>query len=351
MKLSNITYKMATLFAVLCFGVVTASATVLTTTEYTDPCFHPGEDSYNELVTAVKEGNEAKVLRLVVDQHVDPLRLDYKGHSLIVHAAMEGHLNIVRILHDEMINPDENMHQKDVFGDTALTAAARYGHLNIVMYLVSQQKSVRAQTKVDPEIQEALYNAIDGASSAALLEPDHYSPETVEHAKDREQRCVAVARYLIDSGFASVNQGDKETGNIPLMAAAHSGSLEMVKLLVGNENGFVVGTKVRAPSVNERNSKGQTALMFSADRDHLDITKYLLGNNLDGQDTRDWNTADPFIRDVKERTALDIAQASYSFDVANYLREVMHHNKEVRTEQAIQLLQEGLSNQKHVPAN
>ena len=76
--------------------------------------------------------------------------------------------------------------------------------------------------------------------------------------------CTEIVRVLLEGG-AKVNES--ETGFTPLHAAAFTGSLETVKLLVS-----------RGANVNARNSAKQTPLALAKKRTSEEIQKYLIAH-------------------------------------------------------------------------
>jgi ankyrin repeat protein len=76
------------------------------------------------------------LLQFLLDQGADPTDADSLGRNMIHHAAMMGHLNVLKLLAQISVISDY-WNVKDAWDDwTPLMHAARQGYIDIVQYLV-----------------------------------------------------------------------------------------------------------------------------------------------------------------------------------------------------------------------
>ncbi|CAO3658530.1 unnamed protein product [Rhizopus microsporus] len=94
---------------------------------------HRDHSGRNLLLDAAVSQN-LKILKYLLDQGADPNDRDALGRSIIHHAAMVGHLNVLRLLESV---PNVQWDAPDSWDSwTALMHAARQGYLDIICYLV-----------------------------------------------------------------------------------------------------------------------------------------------------------------------------------------------------------------------
>jgi len=75
-----------------------------------------------------------ETVKILLDRGADPNRVDTEEHfSPLMHAAAEGHLEVVKVL----VAHGADRSLKDVDGDDAATFAAQSGHMHVVEYLRS----------------------------------------------------------------------------------------------------------------------------------------------------------------------------------------------------------------------
>ena len=75
-----------------------------------------------------------ETVKILLDHGADPNRVDSDEHfSPLMHAAAEGHLEVVKVL----ISYGADRSLRDVDGDNAASFAAQSGHTHIVEYLNS----------------------------------------------------------------------------------------------------------------------------------------------------------------------------------------------------------------------
>lgn len=151
--------------------------------------------------------NGAEKVRLLLREGLSPMFTDNRGWSAMTYAALSGNREVVRLLLNFQVNPnDPNVSLPP------LVAAAYSGHQDIIFLLL--------QRGADPNIRflnqgtSALHYAV------ALNRPELWAKESARK----------IPELLLQSG-ALVNLADK-SGNTPLFWAARWGNGRMVKLLL-----------------------------------------------------------------------------------------------------------------------
>ena len=69
---------------------------------------------------------------------------DHKGQTPLIHAAIMGHIQIVKLL---FARADIETHSRDIEGKSALFYAAWYGHLDIVVSLLLREGVITTERK------------------------------------------------------------------------------------------------------------------------------------------------------------------------------------------------------------
>lgn len=83
-----------------------------------------------------------RIVQLLLDNHINVNLKGFKGSTVLIHAAMRGHTDIVQDLLDK--NVDTELKDDEV-GLTALMWAALYGHLKTVQVLLEKGSNVNAR--------------------------------------------------------------------------------------------------------------------------------------------------------------------------------------------------------------
>lgn len=179
----------------------------------------------NDLFEAV-HANDVGEVRSLLDAGMDPNSTDREGYSLLMLAAREGHISIVRLLLNHKVKVD----QQNPVGETAVMLAAFKGHLETV-------KLIHARGAV---LRQSGWTAL------------HYAAF---------QGHAAIARYLIDSK-ADVN-ARAPNGATPLMLAARNGHRDVVQVLLGTAD------------PNLTTDTGATALQWALREGHTEIAQAL----------------------------------------------------------------------------
>lgn len=181
---------------------------------------------YDDIIVAANQGDTTKVVDLL-RRGMDVNTSDPQGNTLLMLAAREKNLDLVRFLLDNRANAS----RRNRYGDTALMLATLQGHEEIVTLLLER--------KVQPN--QPGWNAL------------HYA------AFDNRAR---IAALLLSAG-ADVN-ALAPNGSTPLMLAAKRGHLEMVRLLVG----------ARA-DLNQIDTEEGTALDMAIQARHTEVSNFL----------------------------------------------------------------------------
>lgn len=243
------------------------------------------------LSCAASEGHEGIVQLLLDDGRLDPSAKDRYGRTPLHCAASGGHENIVRILLDrEDVDPDV----KDMSMVTPLSDAAKSGHTGIMRLLLGSDK-------VDPDTRDSMqrtplsHASVSGEPAAVslLLATDKVDPD-FKCCMGRTPLSWAAYngvpgtfRVLLETGRVDLNSRD-EDGRTPLSLAA--GSLHYPNN--NNTNGTAVAYRVTAQKgcdvrhiLQERTdlelppdleSRQQGTCGAPAKYDPLDIIKQLL---------------------------------------------------------------------------
>ncbi|MGC1181946.1 ankyrin repeat domain-containing protein [Legionella sp.] len=170
------------------------------------------------------------------DVTAEKAKINGPGGSWLYIAAMNGHLEVVKIL----LKQGADVHAVTKKGFTPLYSAAHQGHLKVVKTLLEQGANVNAMSNED-------VTPLCIAARNGHLE---------------------VVKILLEQG-ADVNVVTKK-GFTPLHFAAENGHLKVVKELL--EQGA---------DVNAVTKKGFTPLHFAAENDHLEVVKELLEQGAD----------------------------------------------------------------------
>lgn len=148
----------------------------------------------DDLFSAVKAGDTREVGDLIA-QGMEPSSTDAHGYSLLMYAARDGRLDMVRLLLDRQAKVDA----RNFVGETAIMLAAYNGHLETV-------KTLRER--------------------GAALDGDGWTPLHYAAAQGH----LAVVRYLLEQG-APVN-ATAPNGATPLHMAAREGATAVVQALL-----------------------------------------------------------------------------------------------------------------------
>jgi len=196
-------------------------------------------DGFRSLHVAVMN-DDAVTVDLLLSHGADAKRGDSQNGILPCHlAAMHGKVNALRAMVSRV---SELIDLRDkTNGLSPLHLSCKHGHLNCT----------EALTGFGADVDQA---AVDGSTPLFLA---------------ASANSIDIVRLLL-SQYAADFQLTNNRGDVALMPAAMSGSVEMVKMLV--EHGM---------NVNHRNVRGESALYCAALHRQCDVASFLLKNGAD----------------------------------------------------------------------
>ncbi|CAE8682447.1 unnamed protein product [Polarella glacialis] len=220
------------------------------------------------LIEAAKTGEVESCRRALAEPKIKVDQKDPDGISALMHAALDGHLPVVKFL----VEKGSRISAKDDIGETALVKACKEGHVDILKYLIDAQMAQRkksgplgggdAQKTLEQE-KKRILDAKDDEGVTALM-------KAVEHGEED------VARALLEEG-ASLDPKDDEGWNV-MMWAALAGEFDICEMLV----------RTFGVAVDYVSDKGETALMKAAANGHWEVCEFLVDegakvNQADGE--------------------------------------------------------------------
>ena len=122
---------------------------------------------------------------------------------------------------------------------TALTEAATSGHIEIVKLLIDNDVDIKSNENVLALLFSARF--------------DH----------------IAIVKCLIEHGI-DINSKHERYGATVLMAACATGNVELAKYLIG-----------KGVDINEKNSQGETSIIYAARAGHANVIKELINKGAD----------------------------------------------------------------------
>ena len=262
------------------------------------------EGSYSVLLAAIGTG-DCNTVRWLIEQGVDVNHCDKNGFTAVHIAAMQGNLDVVKLLKES----GANIHVENNEGSySVMLAAIGTGDCNTVRWLIEQGVDVN---HCDKNGFTAVLNAAQQGnldvlkllkeSGANIHVQNEMGDNSIMSASIGTGDCNTV-RWLIEQGV-DVNHCDKN-GFTAVLNAAQQGNLDVLKLLkesganihVQNEMGdnsimsASIGTgdcnTVRwlieqGVDVNHSNRRGATAVHCAAQRGNLDVLNFFksIGRN------------------------------------------------------------------------
>jgi len=189
------------------------------------------EIALTPLMVGTKAGRP-EILKILLDRGAEPDFKDTKfGRTALHLAAVEGHLDAVRLLVDR----GANIYARTFIGATPLMYAALGGHNEIVKFLISKGADVNTQNN-------------KGGTALNLAAVKGHS-DTV--------------KLLLNKG-ANINAKCGKKGWTALFFAAVTGQTETVKVLLE-----------KGANPNVRSKKGRTAIDYARAKGHKAIVKIL----------------------------------------------------------------------------
>jgi ankyrin repeat protein len=198
----------------------------------------PANRDGDTLLMMAASRNDGAAVRLLLERGAGVDRRSRSGATALMRAAERGALEVARILLDHGADPAL---MGGPGGDTPLILAARRGETAMVVLLVEHGADVdqRNALGVTPLIAAAgagpspttLQALIDGGADVNAITPQGESAliHAVERAGGLSEQLDKMRRLL--EGGAAPNLADR-LGRTVLHAAAHTGSAQMVELLL-----------------------------------------------------------------------------------------------------------------------
>mgnify|MGYP005996091633 CR=1 FL=1 len=158
--------------------------------------------STNEALFAVAESGDVAAVRVLLDNGANINAVNSYNETALMHAASQGHANVVKLLLDNCADVDVNA--VDIYGAKALMYAAHNGYKNIVELLLDHNKDI---------------DFVDFRGRTALM----YAAQN---------KYKNIVELLLAKG-ANVNVIDP-SGMTALMYAVEKGNADIVKVLLRN---------------------------------------------------------------------------------------------------------------------
>ncbi|KAG9856706.1 hypothetical protein KCU98_g1307, partial [Aureobasidium melanogenum] len=220
------------------------------------------------LRAAVAFGHEEIVRWLLLDKGLDPNIQDEELGDCLQTAASKGHLAIMTLLLDQ----GANVGGSGGVYKNALQAASFEGHQGAVQLLLSNHANMRSRGRYRNALQAAVYGA---SSNVVKILVEHGSEWDLPLHNQWMQRMPVPGRLLLPEPWHE--SWSDEAG--PLEAAALTGNLSLVQLLIGQ------GTPIdcKSWSAGEPGSLGcgYTALQVAARHGHTEVVDCLLDAGAD----------------------------------------------------------------------
>ena len=262
------------------------------------------KEGSTRLRLAAGSGHTETVRYLVGLNKVDVNHKDTDGYTALLHAAEEGHPDVVEVL----IDAGADIEVKDKHGLSPLLVASEFGHLPIVKTLVRAGAGVCvADNRADTCLSLAAHYGHTKTVRALLCMPEvdvnqsnNRSGSSLHHAV--LQKHSDVSKLLIDAG-ADIDAKD-DRGSTPLHCACEEPELEIVQMLlaagadvcavddkrvsclnVAAKYGrtqivrYLVG--VKGVDVNQSNTQGFTPLHRAVAHKHSDVVQVLIDAGAD----------------------------------------------------------------------
>lgn len=219
---------------------------------------------------AVYYGDADKVT-LMIREGVDVLRRSFSGHSMLFTACFSRHFEAATAIVNTLkgMNKLELVQQlleaPAVDGSTPLFAAVSCGDLNLVKFLI--QEGARINTE----------NAAGGTALHIAVEKNNKKivDLLIQHGSDVQNKSKAlliaasgghsrIVKLLVEAG--ATTKGIVESKMSPLMIASKFGRFQTVQFLVDCD----------VTSIEARDTKGFTALLYAAQQGHYEIVYRLI---------------------------------------------------------------------------
>jgi ankyrin repeat protein len=235
-----------------------------------------GPKGETALMRAITKGNE-ECSSLLLGHGAREDLADDAGKTPLMRASIQGHLGLVRLVFEAMLERGKakmGVDRRGKDGKTALHHAAAGGHFDITAYLLCNeaQASIKDAFGMTPLMLACEKGPVEVVQILLLLgvkegqgldERDEKGKTALHHAARRGNK--RVVGLLLKKG-AKASKKDKKS-KTPLMLACSKGHLEVVEMLVEARKGR---------GLEAMNHDGMTALHYAAYKGHKDIVTFLL---------------------------------------------------------------------------
>ncbi|MDD2708924.1 MAG: ankyrin repeat domain-containing protein [Verrucomicrobiae bacterium] len=235
-------------------------------------------------IQAAKVGSFSQI-KAMLDKGVPVNTEDQSGKTALIWAATRGHLGVVQLL----VERGADVNQSDRNGWTALMAATCLKQTTaIAELLIAKGAKVDAKTAQGrTALMDACWDHPGAAKlllkhGASVTDQDSFGRNALDHALiyAKVSGKTEIADLIANAGGkpspASAASSPAVETNQTLATWATLGHLAKVQEMVAN------GSPVDQP-----NERGKTPLMWAADRDRLDVAKFLIAHKANVNATND----------------------------------------------------------------
>lgn len=289
---------------------------------------------YNDLFLAVKDGNVNRASELLSSKMINLNFKNEKGDTLLNAAIKNGHLEIVNLLLDNNVNPN----QTDSSSFTPLYLAIKLNNPDIM------QKILTA-TGFDINAANQLHLAASRGDSEVISEMlKHGANPNIKITNNEDTplyiavhfRKIDVIKTLLSHPNVDPNL-KRADGYTPLLTAAYNGDIEILKILLTNDrvdrnvvrvqsnssalmlaayrgHANIVAELIKDKDVDLKilNTNGETALHLAVSKGHLEVVNLLLKNGMD-----------PSLKNKNGKSAFDLASENQHEDILDILKNHM----------------------------
>lgn len=262
-------------------------AAVLNSYNCSQVLLHRGADPYSTIpncewtpIHLAARDSSFSIVKAYIDYKIDPNTVDEDGRTILHIAAMHGNVEFLeQLLELGKFDLDESNLNVQSKGWNPLHYSSWYGHDRIVLLLLKKGAN---SILTDKDGYSPLHLAVESQNlvSLKLLLADIRAKLTPSGWSEILSECVGVARGMKnDSLVEFLKRWDVESKTgpdpFPLHLAVQNADLTEVKKILNS--GIC--------KINERNTKGETALHLAAKLDLEQIVEFLLAEGADVQVT------------------------------------------------------------------
>jgi ankyrin repeat protein len=226
--------------------------------------------SCRDILSAVRDGNLARIKALLKDKPELASRGDTNGCTPLHVAAITGHKEVAELL----LAKGAKVNTKGDRGNTPLHWAAQQGYAEIVALLLTQGADINSTDDGD---WTPLHSAANqGHRDVAEILLAHGADVNARAHISPKPRLVAVPMSdevkseLQAEAQADAKAQEERLGERPLHLAAEKGHNDVVKLLLEHK-----------AEVDAKTESGETPLYLAAEKGHKDVAELLLSHGAD----------------------------------------------------------------------